>query len=519
MLSKLPETVQRQENHFTTEVSQMSKVLLKKFFEENSFIESNIESFNQFIEDELQKIIDENKEIEPTIIPHDIDEFKIKFNKIWVEKPDQSGEPKGPIITEADGSKRKIFPIEARLRKITYAAPIFLEVSAHINGVQRENFVTQIGNMPIMLKSKFCHLSGYSGDQLSEVGEDPTDPGGYFIINGTEKALINIEDLMSNKLMIEASKIGPSKFIGKLFSERGSYKIPHTVEKMSDGIFYLSFTRVQRIPIVVLMKALGMLRDEDIKNAISLDHDEVFVNLMEFSEIKAEEEALDYIAKRIGITQPKEVRIERMKEILQKYLLPHMGITIEYNFDKAQNLAKMLKKYIRTSNEELPCDDKDHYMNKRIKLSGDLLADAVRVNIKVLINDLLYNFQRIVKRGKFPSIKVIIREKLLTSRLYSAMATGNWVGGRKGISQRIERLNFLQTLSHLQRVVSPLSASQENFEARALHSTHWGKLCPVETPEGSNIGLRKNLALLCRVAKGVQAENVVSICKDLGMNK
>ena len=109
--------------------------------------------------------------------------------------------------------------------------------------------------------------------------------------------------------------------------------------------------------------------------------------------------------------------------------------------------------------------------------------------MKVLIGDLLYNFQRIVKRGKVPSIKVIIREKLLTSRIYSSMATGNWVGGRKGISQRIERLNFLQAQSHLQRVVSPLSSSQENFAARALHPTHIGRLCPSETPEGTNIGL------------------------------
>src|SRR3989338_1714736 len=99
----------------------------------------------------------------------------------------------------------------------------------------------------------------------------------------------------------------------------------------------------------------------------------------------------------------------------------------------------MLKKYILASNNELAFDDKDHYMNKRLKMRGDLLADLIRLILKVLIRDLLYNFKRIVKRGKFPSIKVIIREKLLTQRIYSAMATGVWVGGRKGISQRIQR--------------------------------------------------------------------------------
>jgi DNA-directed RNA polymerase beta subunit len=167
------------------------------------------------------------------------------------------------------------------------------------------------------------------------------------------------------------------------------------------------------------------------------------------------------------------------------------------------------------SNGELSEDDKDHYMNKRIKLSGDLLADLIRVNLKVLIGDLLYNFQRIVKRGKFPSIKVIIRDKLLTSRIYSSMATGSWIGGRKGISQRIQRLNFLETISHLQRVVSPLSASQENFAARELHPTHFGRLCPIETPEGTNIGLRKNLAMLCKISEESDGDHILKQIKNM----
>jgi len=156
-------------------------------------------------------------------------------------------------------------------------------------------------------------------------------------------------------------------------------------------------------------------------------------------------------------------------------------------------------------------------MNKRLKLSGDLLADLFRVNLKILIGDLLYNFQRIVKRGKFPSIKVIIRDKLLTSRIYSAMATGSWIGGRKGISQRIQRLNHLHTLSHLQRVVSPLSTSQENFAARHLHATHLGRLCPSETPEGTNIGLRKNLALMASISQDSDEEEVLQSLKNLGL--
>jgi DNA-directed RNA polymerase beta subunit len=486
------------------------KTLIQKYFEEQSFVDSDIESFNSFIDKELNIIIDENKEIIPTIIPHNIDEFKIKLDKIWVEKPK---------MIEADGSARNIYPMEARLRKITYSAPTWITVSAHINGVQRESFDTQIGNLPIMLKSKWCHLHNLSRDELISKGEDPDEPGGYFIINGTEKVLITIEDLAANKFLIEKDATGPSETVGKMFSEYGSFKIPHTIEKMKDGIFYLTFTRVKRIPIIVIIKALGLLKDEELTKHISHDRqfDEVIINLLEFVNIKTEEEAIDYIAKKIGITQSKEVRVERMQEILDKYLLPHLGIKKEDRIYKAYNLCKMLKKYILAANGELPIDDKDHYMNKRLKMSGDLLADLIRLNLKVLIGDLLYNFQRIVKRGKFPSIKVIIRDKLLTQRIYSAMATGVWVGGRKGISQRIQRLNYLEMLSHLQRVVSPLSASQENFEARELHPTHLGRLCPIETPEGTNIGLRKNLSLLCTISGDTSEEDVLKSLKGMGL--
>ncbi|MFH1398497.1 MAG: DNA-directed RNA polymerase subunit B [Candidatus Woesearchaeota archaeon] len=354
-----------------------------------------------------------------------------------------------------------------------------------------------------------------------QAGEDPNDPGGYFIINGTEKVLVKIEDLAANQVLVSESATGVSKYVGKMFSEHGSYKIPHTLEMTKEGILYLTFTRIRRIPLIVILKALGLTKDEDIMKSISSQApiDDIYINLVEFADIKNQEDALDYIAKKSGITQSKEIRVERIKTIFDRYLMPHLGITPEDRLSKAYNLCKMVKKYLLVAKGELPLDDKDHYMNKRLKMSGDLLSDLLRVNLKVLIGDLLYNFQRIVKRGKFPSIKVIIREKLLTSRIYSSMATGSWVGGRKGVSQRIQRLNFLDTMSHLQRVVSPLSAAQENFEARELHPTHLGRLCPIETPEGTNIGLKKNMALLSIISQEDSEEEVIKVLKSIGMKE
>ncbi len=485
-------------------------VLLKKFFEEQSFVKSDIESFNYFADNELKSIIDENREVLPTIIPPNVDEFKIKFDNVRITMPE---------VTEADGSVRKVYPSEARLRKLTYAAPMYITVSAHINGAQRESFETQIGSLPVMLKSRVCHLNKLSREELVQRGEDPDDPGGYFIINGTEKVLVKVEDLASNKVLIDKDSSGGGKLVCKIFSEKGSYKIPHTIERLKDGIFYLTFTRVRRVPLVAVIKSLGITKDEEILRFIAGNgsFDELVVNLLDSAELKTEEDAMDVIARVSGITQPKEIRLERMKEILDKYLLPHLGVTPKERILKAYNLCKMLRKYVLALRGQLPVDDKDHYMNKRLKLSGDLLADLLRVNLKVLIGDLLYNFQRVVKRGKFPTLKVIIREKLLTSRIYSSMATGAWVGGRKGVSQRIQRLNFLEMMSHLQRVVSPLSATQENFQARELHCTHLGRLCPIETPEGTNIGLKKNLSLVSTVSLDANEEDVMKLMRNYGL--
>ncbi|MBS3166173.1 DNA-directed RNA polymerase subunit B'' [Candidatus Woesearchaeota archaeon] len=485
-------------------------VLVKKYFEEKRFVGSNIQSFNNFIEKGLQEVVDENKEAEPAIIPHNIERFKIRFGRITIGKPE---------ITEADGSKRPIYPMEARLRKISYHAPIFLEVSTYINDIQRENFIAEVGKMPIMLKSKHCHLDKLNREDLIKHGEDPTDPGGYFIINGTEKVIINVEDLAGNNFVVEEAKEGT--YSGRFFASKGSYKIPHEFERKKDGLYYMSFTRIKSMPIVIVIKALGLIKDEEIMRAISgeKNYDEVLLNLFEFVDIKTQDDAMDFIGKKIGVGQAKEIRMERTKEILDKYLLPNIGMETSARTDKAYNLCKMLKKYIEVSAGIRAPDDKDHYMNKRLRMSGDLLIDLFRVNFKLLVGDILYNFQRIIKRGKLPSIKVIIRDKLLTSRMYSAMATGEWVGGRQGISQRMSRTNYLDMISHLQRVASPLSSSQENFEARALHCTHLGRLCPIETPEGTNIGLRKNLAMLCSISQASSEHDVIEKLKTIGLKE
>jgi DNA-directed RNA polymerase beta subunit len=477
-----------------------NRVLIKNYFDNHSIVESNLESYNRFIEKGIQEIINEIQDIIPTIIPAEVKDYKIKFGKITIEKPQ---------IIEADGSKRDIYPMEARLRKLTYSAPVYLTVSAYMDGVEREQFTSLIGKIPVMVKSKYCHLYGLNKEELAKHYEDPNDLGGYFILNGNERVLIIVEDLVSNKLFVEKNATGPSKYTAKLYSESGVYRIPHTIEQMKDGVIYISFTRFKRVPIFAVIKALGLIKDQGITKAISEDkqYDDIFINLYETVDLKTQEQTIEFLSKKIGLTQNDQS--EKITDLLDKYLLPHLGTNSSDRMNKAYNLCKYIKKFLMISRDNKQLTDKDHYMNKRLKLSGDLLADLFRVNLRALVQDVLYNFQRLVKRGKFQSIKIIIRDQLLTSRIKSAMATGAWVGGRKGVSQNIDRTNFIATTSHLQRVVSLLSSAQENFEARELHPTHWGRLCPVETPEGTPIGLRKNLATLAKISQEELAEDKI----------
>ncbi|MBD3262763.1 DNA-directed RNA polymerase subunit B'', partial [Candidatus Woesearchaeota archaeon] len=494
-------------------MSEEKNLLINKYFEENNFAQSNIESYNSFVEWRLQALVDELGDATPAVIPPESEEVKFKFGKIIVEKPN---------IVEADGAKRNILPVEARMRNLTYAAPVYLEVSLIVDGKEKERAEVPITELPVMLKSKLCYLNNLSKEELIKQGEDPYDRGGYFIVNGTERTLSLLEDLSSNSIFVSKEKTGPITHSARLFSISKIYKIPHTLERKKDGLFLLTFAGLKRVPAVILFKALGITKDADIPKLINLEgaDEDIYINLYDFIDIKSESAAHEKIGKMSGMTLTPEQRQQRIEYLLDNLLFPHIGSKPEDRKEKAYFLGRMIRKLLLLKQRKIKEDDKDHYKNKRVRLAGDLLEDLFRANMKILVNDMLYIFQRGVRRGKILPIKSIVRTKLLTKRVKSAMATGNWTGNRQGVSQRLERDNSLSTLSHLRRVASLLESTRESFEARELHATHWGRLCPLESPEGKNIGLRKNLALLTSITselKETQLEKLIGKLNDFGL--
>lgn len=481
---------------------------MESFFKSKGLVRQHLDSYNDFVKARLQEIIDEQGEI-VTQIPG----LKIKLGKIRLG---------GPEIRETEASTRQITSMEARLRNLTYAAPMYLTMIPVENNIEGEPVEVYIGDMPIMIKSAIDPLATLPPEKLIELGEDPKDPGGYFIVNGSEKVIVAQEDLAANRILVDYGKSGSNvTHYAKVISSAAGYRVPVTIERLKDSTIQVSFSAVPgRIPFVIMMRALGILTDRDIVYAVSLDPDiqtELLPSLEQSSSITTEEDALDFIGNRVAIGQKREVRIKRAEQVIDKYFLPHLGTTPADRKKKAFYLAAAVSKVIELYLGRRQPDDKDHYANKRLKLAGVLLASLFRVAFKSFIKDLTYQLEKSKARGRKLTLNALVRPDIITERIRHALATGNWVGGRTGVSQLLDRTNWLSTLSHLRRVISSLARGQPNFEARDLHGTQWGRMCPFETPEGPNSGLVKNLALMSQISVGINDKIVEKTLYELGV--
>jgi DNA-directed RNA polymerase subunit B" len=486
------------------------KPVLELFLKRRELVKQHIDSYNDFVENRLQNIIDETREVETDV------GIAVRLGKIKVESAE---------TVEADGSRRNITPIEARLRNMSYFSPIKLEmglVKVYEDGTREEKdmeWVT-VGQMPTMLRSNRCNLHGLSDEELIRNGEDPLDPGGYFIVNGSERMLVTIEDLAPNKIILEQSeRYSKVTEVAKVFSKRGGFRALTTVQRGKDGMINVSFPSVpESLPLIILMKALGLETDKEIVEAISSEQEivqKLLENLEEYLDVKDSNDATEIIGKKVAHGQTPEYRLKRAAQVIDRYLLPHLGVEPEDRLRKAYYLGRMVERVFELAFSKRAVDDKDHYANKRLRLAGDLLDDLIRVSFYNLTRDMKYQLERQAARGKEPSIQTAVRRDVLTERIRHALATGNWVGGRTGVSQLLDRTTYMSVVSHLRRVISPLSRSQPHFEARDLHPTQFGRICPTETPEGPNCGLVKNLAISTELSTGSKATEVEEVLSEL----
>ncbi|GAB1607680.1 DNA-directed RNA polymerase II subunit RPB2 [Argonauta hians] len=523
-------------------------IVISSYFDEKGLVRQQLDSFDEFIQMSVQRIVEHSPAIDlqaeaqhTSGLVETPPRYVLKFEQIYLSKPTH---------WEKDGTPSPMMPNEARLRNLTYSAPLYVDITKTVfkegeEPVETQHPKTSIGKIPIMLRSTYCLLNRLTDRDLTELNECPLDPGGYFIINGSEKVLIAQEKMATNTVYVFQQKDSKYAYKTEIRSCLEHSSRPTStlwvnmmarggtgVKKSAIGqkiIAILPYIR-QEIPIIIVFRALGFVSDRDILEHIIYDFDDpemmemVKPSLDEAFVIQEQNIALNFVGSRgarPGVT--KEKRIKYAREILQKEMLPHVGVSDFCETKKAYFLGYMVHRLLLAACGRREVDDRDHYGNKRLDLAGPLLAFLFRGLFRNLMKEVRICAQKYIDRGKDFNLELAIKTRIITDGLKYSLATGNWGDQKKahqaraGVSQVLNRLTFASTLSHLRRLNSPIGRDGKLARPRQLHNTLWGMICPAETPEGAAVGLVKNLALMAYISVGSQPSPILEFLEEWSM--
>jgi DNA-directed RNA polymerase II subunit RPB2 len=413
--------------------------------------------------------------------------------------------------------------------------------------VQIRNLVLEkiyLGRFPIMVQSDMCILSGMTRETRLAAGECKNDLGGYFIIDGKEKAVIPQEKLGDNMLNIrnfETSNDNPDETVGELeflctaeiksVSENIakprrtlSLKLVAPTAKYSNRNIVVNIPNVRKpVPLFIVFRALGIVSDKDIIQTCLLDLDkysdlvDLFIPCVHDAEgILTQQSALYFISL---LTKWKSIAY--VHEILTDYLLPHVG---EGNYlEKAYYLGYMVSRMLSVHvGIEKPID-RDNFKYKRVEVVGSLISDLFREYLTIqnkayhlaFESRLYFNEQRYEDHLDlliYNYYKEICKERIVETGFRKAFK-GNWGSvahtKRIGIVQDLNRLSFNSMIAHLRKVCLPMDSSLKIVEPRKLHPSQWGFIDPLDTPDGGNIGFHKNLAISTQISRGCSREVIL----------
>ena len=526
--------------------------VISAYFNQHGLVSQQIGSFNQFIDKNIQEIIDENKSI--PIEPDKSYFYKNTSNHTSYELNfGQAHIAAHPQFLESNSSTEHIiFPNEARVRNLDYLSELsvdikFIEKSFNKDDgnydIVKEHEINKlsIGKIPIMVRSKYCSLKDRNDSERIDVKECEFDQGGYFIIGGGEKVIVAQERMATNfvyvfdkneqsgyswqaeiRSNIDGLNRPPSQFSVKI-SKKNVLAKNDLGGLITARIPYIKID----VPIVILFRALGIISDKDIMDYITFDeNDNSFRELLrpslEYSiDYREKEECLEFIGNKAtrGEEKSRKDRIKRAEEILRKDMLPHVSIEKGNEIKKAYFIGYMIFRLGNCALGRSYGDDRDHYGKKRLDMSGVLLTGIFRQLFRRFTKKTEIVMKDVLKRVKTGRIQLenYIDKKMITQGMKYALATGNWGQNRigqvqkTGVAQVLQRLTFMSSLSHLRRLNTPLQKTGKITKPRQLHNTHWGMLCPAETPEGQACGLVKNLSLMTFVSVGTPSKTIKEI--------
>ena len=455
-----------------------------------------------------------------------------------------------PQIYENNGSTKIMFPQEARLRNFSYSSAMTIDLNIKYtvrNGENYKNVLNyqkkiknvHIGKLPIMLKSDLCVLNQYKHLDHNETGECYMDPGGYFIINGSEKTCISQERAAENQIYCYNIEKNNNKWSWKAEMKCipdwkciSPKQISLFIASRNNGYgnaIYLQIPRIKiPIPLFIVFRAFNIISDKEICELIMLNITNenmkkmlisLKASIIDANKYMTKETAIKFIVNNVIFTpmnMDKETgskkKYDFAMEVLSNDIFPHCKTETQ----KIYMLGYMTNILLQTSFGWLQESDRDSYMNKRIDLTGPLLNNLLRNYFNKLVKDMKKQIIREINTGSWKSnddyeniitktnIYKIIKSTTIEQGIKRALATGDFgikqINSNKvGVAQVLNRLTYLSSLSHLRRVNTPIDKSGKLVPPRRLHNSTWGFLCPAETPEGQSIGVVKNIAYLAHI--------------------
>ena len=504
---------------------QQSWDILKNHFETKGFVEHQTAAFNKFLTTDIAKVITEEP---PIVIEPDKDtaklykKYTILFSNVHIPSP---------TVIEEDRSLRGFTPCEARQRDLTYDSPIYVNITTILEyeygepEIEKFNRVV-LGRIPIMLRSCLCYLSQMTPRERIQVGECPKDEGGYFIVRGKERVLVpQIRGIYNEPKVYEQKAGNKFKFIAEIRSmseETGHSALLKAMIGFDDRTIVFSMPYIKdNIPIGVVFKALGYIRDEEIIDLIGLRCDKTskYIRLIlrdaylceeqsdgfslfeyngkgtreDWEKLSLEEQekwrrqmtitnALNHIGQFAQHTLKEHEYENYAKQVIENELFPHMGITATIK-EKAYFLGFIVNKLLSTHCGMRKDDDKDDYMNKRVESSGVLCYELFRQLFKKYCQAIVNSVE---KKKQIPdAMTTITRLLVITNGIRHCFGTGNWGVPknsyiRTGVCQVLSRLSYGATISNLRRLTIPIGKESKNTKLRQIHPSQIMYICPCE---------------------------------------
>lgn len=496
------------------------------------------------LHDSYDKLIDETIPRFFTEIPHVFAEFitdthvirhRFKFENIRVDTPKLSN------------GVDQMFPSDALFLGLSYSMIIYADITQEreiitINTTGKTKpDITIIGKtetnkaimtIPTMLRSKYCNLSVYKDESTKMCRYDP---GGYFIVKGSEKIIICQDSMIRNYPLVFVKK--NSNISNNIVQVNSKSNNPLgmmqaiSIKMKNDGAMVLKIPILNEINVMILLKVLGVESDSDIIELCSYDKSDIHMvellrasldncvndNLTTPIRIHTREEAIDYLITKLKVikkyTDSSKTRYEQKKlhlmELLKTSVLPHVeGNNKNIYMEKAYFIGYMINKLLNVELGRSEIDNRDSYTKKRVDNVKELLEEIMLQQYKNIMNECNKQFMARMENQTDPSTlphNIIhqFKANIFEQGYNQALSMGTWPR-KKGVSQMLTRYSYLQLLTQLSRIDSQAGkqTASKLIKPRHIDPSSIPFLDPLATPEHAKIGLTKHLTLLGSITVG-----------------